>query len=271
MTVQGIHEGVTLDPAPLLDGLEARGLAGYEVCCAPPEAALDSLVAGFHLGLRRKVAFLNSNLVVARRDAGFAPEGLRDFLILNDGIAASLASRLATGRYFEHNLNGTDLVPALLRRLPPEARVFLYGGRDGVSRRAGERIARELGVTLCGHTHGYDPDRARVARAAREAGAEVVLVALGNPLQEEWIARHGDETGARLVIGVGALLDFLSGEARRAPPWVRRLRAEWLHRTLREPRRLAKRYTVDTARFMAIVLAHRPREFRRGGPRLGAR
>lgn len=259
MTVQGVHDGMTLDPAPLLSGLEGRRLAGYEVSTATQVAALDCLVAGFHLGLRRKVAFFNSNFVVSRSDAGLPPEELRDFLILNDGVAASLVSQLVIGRGFEHNLNGTDLVPALLRRLPAETRVFLYGGRDGVAGRAGERMVEAMGVTLCGYAHGYGVDRARVARAAREAGAEVVLVALGNPLQERWIAQHADDTGARLVIGVGALLDFMSGTATRAPTWVRRMRGEWLYRMLREPRRLARRYSVDVARFLAIALqdAHR--------------
>ena len=258
MTSQEAFAPASLDPAPVAPALESRSLAGYTVSTAHRDAVLDTLVAGFRLGLSRRVAFFNSNLVVASRDAGIEPAALDGFLVLNDGLAASLACRVATGRFFAHNLNGTDLVPALLARLPRDARVFLHGGRPGVARRAGERIAEALDVTICGWAPGYGHDPAAVAAAAREAGADVVLVALGNPLQERWIAEHGGATGARLLIGVGALLDYLSGDARRAPPWVRRLRAEWLFRMAREPRRLTRRYTYDMARFLSAVLRSRP-------------
>ena len=257
MTMHGTPLAAAVEPtAPM--ALASRRLAGYTVSTADRDTVLDIVLAGFHLGLPRRIAFFNSNLVVASHDAGHDPADLAGFLMLNDGVAASLACRLRTGRFFEHNLNGTDLVPELLRRLPPGTRVFLLGGREGVARRAGERIARATGVTLCGSAHGYGPDPAAAARAAREAGADVVLVALGNPLQERWILEHGGATGARLLVGVGALLDYLSGDARRAPPWMRRLRAEWLHRMLREPRRLAKRYSWDMARFLALVLRPEP-------------
>jgi exopolysaccharide biosynthesis WecB/TagA/CpsF family protein len=82
-----------------------------------------------------------------------------------------------------------------------------------------------------------------------------VLVGMGNPLQELWIAEHGDKTGARLLFGVGALLDFRAGQVQRAPTWVRNLRCEWIYRLLQEPRRLARRYLVDNFVFLARVLA----------------
>ena len=258
MTSQEAFAPASLDPAPVAPALESRSLAGYTVSTAHRDAVLDTLVAGFRLGLSRRVAFFNSNLVVASRDAGIEPAALDGFLVLNDGLAASLACRVATGRFFAHNLNGTDLVPALLARLPRDARVFLHGGRPGVSRRAGERIAEALDVTICGWAPGYGHDPAAVAAAAREAGADVVLVALGNPLQERWIAEHGGATGARLLIG-GRRAARLPQRRRPArAPWVRRLRAEWLFRMAREPRRLTRRYTYDMARFLSAVLRSRP-------------
>jgi beta-1,4-glucosyltransferase len=81
-----------------------------------------------------------------------------------------------------------------------------------------------------------------------------MLVAFGNPLQERWILDHADALRAPLIFGVGALLDFLSGNARRAPNWVRRLRMEWLYRLLNEPRRLLKRYSWDLIVFFRQCL-----------------
>lgn len=84
--------------------------------------------------------------------------------------------------------------------------------------------------------------------------ADVLLVAMGNPLQELWLAEHLQATGCRLGIGVGALFDFLSGDVARAPLWVREARLEWVYRLLLEPGRLWHRYLVGNPVFLMRVL-----------------
>ena len=72
-----------------------------------------------------------------------------------------------------------------------------------------------------------------------------------------WILENAPDLGARLFIGVGALLDFLAGEKPRAPEMVRTLRMEWLYRLSLEPRRLVRRYTVDIGRFLVRCVRER--------------
>lgn len=84
--------------------------------------------------------------------------------------------------------------------------------------------------------------------------ADVVLVAMGNPKQEMWLAENLSATGCRLGFGVGALFDFLSGEAARAPEWVRSARVEWCYRLFREPGRLWRRYVLGNPVFLIRVL-----------------
>jgi beta-1,4-glucosyltransferase len=88
------------------------------------------------------------------------------------------------------------------------------------------------------------------------SGADIVLVALGNPRQEEWIRQNMGALNANLLVSVGALLDFLSGGVRRAPMWVQKIRFEWLYRLAQEPQRLLRRYTVDIARFLYLCLRY---------------
>jgi beta-1,4-glucosyltransferase len=103
-----------------------------------------------------------------------------------------------------------------------------------------------------GALSGYGIDDAAVCQRIRDARPDVVLVALGNPLQERWILDHAKELPPALYVGVGALFDFLADRAVRAPIWVRKLRLEWLFRLMQEPGRLWKRYTVDVFRFFRI-------------------
>jgi N-acetylglucosaminyldiphosphoundecaprenol N-acetyl-beta-D-mannosaminyltransferase len=83
--------------------------------------------------------------------------------------------------------------------------------------------------------------------------ARFVFLCVGSPQQEmiaEACLERGDCTGVGLC--VGASLDFLSGQARRAPHWIQRLRLEWLHRLSEEPARMWKRYLVEGPKVMVL-------------------
>ena len=93
----------------------------------------------------------------------------------------------------------------------------------------------------------------RIARKAAEhisrTHPDLVLVGMGNPRQERWIARHVPEVSP-FAMAIGAWFDFYSQTMPRAPQWVRSMRAEWVYRLWREPRRLAGRYLVGNGVFL---------------------
>jgi exopolysaccharide biosynthesis WecB/TagA/CpsF family protein len=176
----------------------------------------------------------------------------RAALVLRDGAGLELAAMLR-GRRLRHNFVGTDFVPALLARLAPGVRVYLYGAAPGVAAAAARALgARCPGIRIVGVEHGFA--REGVADAVRAAAPDVLLVALGNPLQERWIDAHRDRLGVPVAIGVGALFDYLAGRVPRAPQWMRSLRAEWVFRLAIEPRRLWRRYLVGNGAFLWRVL-----------------
>ncbi|MFI0460281.1 MAG: WecB/TagA/CpsF family glycosyltransferase, partial [Candidatus Thiodiazotropha endolucinida] len=74
-------------------------------------------------------------------------------------------------------------------------------------------------------------------------------VGLGCPKQEVWMANHKDNIGA-VMIGVGAVFDFLSGQKKEAPPIFQKLGLEWFFRLVSEPDRLWKRYAYHNPRFI---------------------
>ena len=174
-------------------------------------------------------------------------------VVLNDGVGMELCARLR-GKPFFYNFNGTNLVPRLLsacseRGLP--LRTFLFGARPGRAALAAEKLMAEYpSLRVVGVRDGYQRDDEAVVAAVNAARPDLLLVALGNPTQEEWISANAARLDAGVAIGVGALFDFLSGATQRAPVALRALRLEWTFRLLLEPRRMFRRYVLGNPLFL---------------------
>jgi N-acetylglucosaminyldiphosphoundecaprenol N-acetyl-beta-D-mannosaminyltransferase len=184
-------------------------------------------------------------------------------LILVDGMPLLLAAKLLR-RGVPERVPGSDLVPALFaaasQRGAPSLRVFLLGAAPGVAERAAERIkATWSGVHVVGcysPPFGFEKDAAEndaiLARIAA-ANCDVLVVGLGAPKQELWVAANRSRIAAPAALCVGATIDFLAGEKARAPVWMRRVGLEWLHRLASEPRRLARRYLRDAVQLPRLM------------------
>lgn len=199
------------------------------------------------------------HIVNAESDDALQAAYGRANLSLTDGMPLVWVAPLLGGRLPER-VAGSDLFMPLMARAAQRGwRVFLLGGAPGVAEAAARRLA-DFGVTVVGwdspviHRDGSDATGDSVSRV-RDARPDVVVVALGNPKQEFWIARAADEIRPAVALGLGAVLDFLVGRQTRAPRWMAVAGLEWLYRLAREPRRLWRRYLVQDPRFAWIVLA----------------
>lgn len=203
------------------------------------------------------IAFANANCLNFAQTDLRVRSALGDALVLNDGIGVDLASRLLFGAQFPDNLNGTDFTPYYLQNTRHRFRLYLLGGRPGIAEKAAHRLSQACPHhAIVGCRDGYfrrveDP---LIAQAVRATGADVLLVAMGNPDQELWLRNNLAATGCRLGFAIGALFDFMAGEAQRAPSWVRAVRLEWAYRLAHEPHRLWRRYVLGNPLFLARVL-----------------
>ncbi|HET7486304.1 MAG TPA: WecB/TagA/CpsF family glycosyltransferase [Acidimicrobiales bacterium] len=258
-------------PVESVARLRSVDLLGVPVAAATAAEALAAIRRLGENGTPASVFYANAHSLTLAADDRRYGEVLRGAsLVLNDGSGVAIAAR-AQGVRFPENLNGTDFTPRLLAMAAEEGwKVFFLGGRPGVAERAAARLADAIpGLRIAGTHHGYLPDGGDAHMAARIAatGADVVVVAMGNPKQEEWIAAHGPATGARLAVAVGAFLDFAAGEVPRAPAWMNRWGVEWLFRLRCEPRRLWRRYLVGNPVFLSRVAADWARRRRSGTAR----
>ncbi|ETX11201.1 UDP-phosphate galactose phosphotransferase [Roseivivax halodurans JCM 10272] len=232
--------------------IDTLPLFGIPLVSASAETVLDHLLMP---GRRARIAFLNAHCAnVAARDTAYADALVTADMVLPDGIGIDVAARLQ-GLSLAENLNGTDFTPRLMARAASKGlSVFLLGGRPGVAEEAAKRLCLDHpGLRVVGTRDGYD-GMANEAAAIAEINAahpDILLVALGVPKQDRWLAENAHLLDVPITMGVGALLDFLAGRVARAPLAVRRAKCEWIWRLAMEPRRMAGRYLVGNAVFLA--------------------
>lgn len=178
-------------------------------------------------------------------------------LVLADGVGITLGAKIL-GKPLKARVPGIDFVAALFTEMTKRGQsVFLYGAKPGVAERAGEALkAQYAGLRIVGTADGYG-DSAPVAEAIRGAEPDLLLVCLGAPRQEEWMAQHQGTLNVGLMAGLGGALDVFAGEVARAPVRWQKLGLEWLYRLLKEPRR-AKRM-LKLPLFLFAVIGQRMR------------
>ena len=139
-------------------------------------------------------------------------------------------------------------------------KVFYLGAAPGVAAMAAERIAREFpNVTIAVHNGYFDAtlgseDNERVLGKIAEFGPQILLVGMGMPRQEEWIAQNITVLKGYVVLSVGAAFDYEAGVQQAAPRWAGKLGMEWLYRLVSNPRRMVRRYCVEPWFLIAMLI-----------------
>jgi N-acetylglucosaminyldiphosphoundecaprenol N-acetyl-beta-D-mannosaminyltransferase len=214
-------------------------------------------------GRARSVFFVNAHtLNLASADPAYR-DVLRDAdVVYGDGTGVRWAARVLHGVHLTDNVNGTDFVPRFFDAFSGHGhRYFLLGGTEAMNERAAaftrERFA---GWTLAGRHHGYldEASDRRLVEELNEVAPHVLLVGMGNPMQERWIATHRDRIRVPVSLAIGGLFAYWSGDLDRAPAWLRRIGFEWVHLLLRQPRK-SGRYLLGNPLFLARVVAQRLR------------
>lgn len=182
----------------------------------------------------------NANLLrMARRDAGHREAVNGADLSLADGAGVIWAARILNVPLVQC-VPCIDLLDALLPMLDGQ-RVYILGGKPGAAEQAREHLsARYPKLTFCGTHHGYFQDPEQMAAEISDSEPELLLVCLGSPKQECFMARYGNRTGARLAVGCGGWIDIAAGRLRRAPLSWRRHSMEWAWRLVHEPWRIGR-------------------------------
>jgi len=222
------------------------------------DEAVALILASLHDASPSSIFFVNAHCInLAFRDSTYRLRLQQAKYVFADGIGMKLAAAIL-GIPLTDNVNGTDLFPLLCEAMQSaEFRIFLLGGEPGIAERMRTlTLEKYPNLRIVGSQHGYysPEEESQVIQTIRSSQSDLLLVALGVPKQEKWIADHVNECGVKAAIGVGGLFDFYSRKITRAPRWMRNAGLEWLYRLYQEPGRLWKRYILGNVYFLWLVM-----------------
>lgn len=183
----------------------------------------------------------NPEIVMEARTDGELREILKKAdMVVPDGIGVVWASKYSEKRLPER-VAGYDLTQRLMRDLAgTEETFYFFGGAPGVAAAAARKMRKDYpGLKIVGVHNGYfdEKEEKKILEDIKKHSPSILLVGLGAPKQEKWIAEHMRQTGAKLCIGVGGCFDVMSGNVKRAPKVFRRLGLEWFYRLITQPKR----------------------------------
>lgn len=187
---------------------------------------------------------------------------LADYIVCDSKIIQYILKFLGTP--IKEKISGSDLFPAFYKhnKNNQKIKIYLLGAQEGIAEKAKENINRKVGreiiVEAYSPTFGFEKDEREsqeIINNINKSEANVLAIGVGSPKQEKWILEHYDQfEKIKVFFAIGATIDFEAGAKPRSPKWISNIGLEWLYRLYCEPKRLWKRYLIDSLPFFGLVL-----------------
>lgn len=250
--------------------LNSAVVGGVEIAIAPKTVIAQHIVEGVARGVGGVLVTPNlDHLRMIRRNEELRQAYDAATLRVADGAPVVWAARIS-GTPLPERASGSDLTLMVAERAaaePQECKVYMLGGHPGSAEAAAKVLARRFrGLNVVGTRCppiGFDADEAEMKSILDDidrSDASIVFLALGAPKQEvvaQTLYKHFPHIW---VMCVGGTLDIVAGRFERAPKWMQMWGLEWLYRLKQEPARLFRRYVMEDAPFLPVLLAGALRE-----------
>lgn len=177
----------------------------------------------------------------------------KESILVPDGIGIVKATRMLDYE-IEERITGIDIATKLLEYGNELSKtIYLFGSKQEVIDSMLEVIKKDYpNLKVVGASNGYEKDKDGVFKKIINKKPDIVLVALGIPVQEKLIYKHLNKFDKGIFVGVGGSFDVISGHKKRAPKIFIKLNLEWLYRITKEPKRI-KRFYDSNIKFMFKV------------------
>lgn len=178
------------------------------------------------------------------------------FLSLPDGRPLSLVAKIKGAKK-----NGRIFGPEFFKRTlnwgqKDNLTHFLFGSSEDTLKKLEQNICEKFplakisGIISPPFREFTNEENEKFIEEINSADADLIWVSLGAPRQEKWIYENYKKLNKGIMIGIGAGFDYLAGNLKEAPAWMKNLSLEWIYRLKQEPKRLWKRYFFSNSIFI---------------------
>ena len=206
------------------------------------------------------------HLVKLQKDADFLKTyKIADYVVCDSKIIQSALKFLGTP--IQEKISGSDLLPAFYHynKNNENIKIFLLGGDESVPHSAkiniNQKVGREIVVGALSPSFGFENNESEclaIIDQINQSSANVLAIGVGAPKQEKWILKYRSLLpNLKIFLPIGATLDFEAGYKPRSPKWMSNIGLEWFYRLISEPKRLWKRYLIDSFPFLLKLIQYR--------------
>ncbi|HSL43542.1 MAG TPA: WecB/TagA/CpsF family glycosyltransferase [Anaerolineales bacterium] len=190
---------------------------------------------------------------------------MRKFFCMVDKVHIDGMPLVYLARFFgykvqrQHRVTYVDWVRPLMSVCAQQGwKVFYLGGRPGVAGFAAQRLQKVYPSLKIETHHGYftktNYENLRVLEIIHSFNPHILMVGMGMPLQERWIAENLNQINATVILTAGACFDYIAETLPTPPRWMGQIGLEWLYRLISEPKRLWKRYLLEPWYILGLVV-----------------
>jgi len=224
---------------------ETAHVLGYPIALGQRDALVDHVFTASEQAQQHVVTLNPEMIMQGEARPAFGAILKNADMPIPDGAGVIWA--LKKQRIQQVRLPGIEFADALLQRLhnTQNARgLAVIGASPEVMAKLPHHLVLKYPqLELCFARDGFFPveDEEAIAQEMADMHPKVVMVALGVPRQETWIAQHRSKfANDTLFIGVGGSFNVWTDSVKRAPLIMQKLQLEWTWRLALEPWRIKR-------------------------------
>ena len=215
---------------------------------------LDSINSSINTNEKNLMTYANAHTINCSLADEHLLNSLKEFDIIHpDGLGIYLASKFLYGvNGFKKKITGSDFYIKLIQEGIKNSWSFYFFGDSDETLIRISKVNPDLVVK--GFCNGYNFINESILKNINQDSPDILIVGLGTPKQEEWIAKNKPHLLVNVIIAVGDGIKVFAGNKKRGPQLIQKIGLEWFIRFLYEPKRLWKRYFLGIPLFIFRVI-----------------
>lgn len=237
-----------------MSGTTRRSLGGIYADMVDYGSLLSIIEKSLDKDQKLTITYLNASCFNILSKNNLLNKRLNNFDIIHpDGIGIFLAAKLLPGTpSIPARFTGSDFYPFLWENCIRNNRSIFFFGHKNETLRNIQSFIPELKVA--GIQNGYNFDDTVVLEKINRSNADILVIGLGYPAQEEWVLKHQSKLNCRVIICTGEGIKVFAGSKKRGPRFLQKLGLEWLVRLVLNPLKNFKRYMIGIPLFLYRII-----------------